>query len=233
MLDYLTCACGHAPAFAPPAQCAPTLRAARGRRPEIIAFGVEDEPASGRGPCSRSGHRYLAADSAAQPHVSNTVGCASGAGAGYFLLNLVLPHARACIKSRSGREESLSSTSRLLPILPVFLPHRPAAHPGWTSGPPSWMAWGPGGQAAGGPWCLGLREADGGCTAAPEEPKGRFARGGAAESRLNHPLQGLGVSYPEEAGQGCGLAGAAHRDWATGPGAGSGEERRGRARSSS
>lgn len=35
---------------------------------------------------------------------------------------------------------------------------------------------------------------------------------GAVESRVNHPLQGLGVSYREEAGQGCGLAGAAHSD---------------------
>lgn len=33
---------------------------------------------------------------------------------------------------------------------------------------------------------------------------------GAVESRVNHSLQGLGVSYAEEAGQGCGLAGAAH-----------------------
>lgn len=34
----------------------------------------------------------------------------------------------------------------------------------------------------------------------------------AVESRVNHPFQGLGVSYGEEAGQGCGLTGAAHND---------------------
>lgn len=114
----------------------------------------------------------------------------AGPGAG------TAPPARTALPHRvlARRIPPSRPPSELLPTaLPLLArPGPPGAGPG-TPGPSGWRDSGPGGGGAGG-----------------LAPQATWSGRDAAESRVNQPLQGLGVSCGREAGQGCGLAGAAH-----------------------
>lgn len=149
--------------------------------------------------------------------------CRSRAPSRYLLLHLVNaagPPAGTPPYHQVERKIPLLHPKNSFQRSPLSSPQT-AAH---QAGPPDRRPRGPGGHGAGEPGGLAPLG-----TWSCQRPRGSLALSGAVESGVNHSFQGLGVSYGQEAGRGCGFAGAAHRDGSdpAGAGAGSPEERRG------
>lgn len=175
-----------------------------------------------------SSRGYWPADSKAQPHVGKAQGKCLALSEQSPEPVLAITLGKCCgstgrdtTVSPSGKKNPSPAPQELLPTLPPFLPHRLQPT---QAGPPDRRPRGPGGHGAGEPGGLAPLG-----TWSCQRPRGSLALSGAVESGVNHSFQGLGVSYGQEAGQGCGFAGAAHRDGSdpAGAGAGSQEERRG------
>lgn len=217
------------------------LRAWRAGRPGTTASWAEDEPAAGRGlPAHRRAVTGLRI-----PRPSPNVGKVRGKCplmwelSGCQELGLAIQLGKCCPSPDhrlppSGRRKPSPPSREPFPTLLLFLPLRPAVRSGWTAEtPPRW------------PGVRGLRvRGPGGGGGRPGSPRhleppateGHSELGGAVESRVNHSVQGPGVSSRRRRGRGVDSRGRPPRLPATTGGGGEsagrapGSRRRGRPR---
>lgn len=158
----------------------------------------------------------MAVDSKAEPHVGKAPGtvprCPNPARSGYFLTKV----GKCCAPARPDTAPPNRSGDGFPPPRGLF-----STAPFFPTDLPPTQAWVPRGLDGWGP----------GSAQHLEPPKGTSARR-RVESRVNQPLQALGVSYGRGRDQGGASPGPAHRASGAGLGAGRREERRGRARGS-